>query len=156
MATESSFNSSPAIKIGPCGGSGGSDQDITPEPKRLLSITIRSDDVINSIGFSYLDLSGKTHTVGPWANANGQPQEIKLAADEYVREVSGTIRKFNQNQDTIIGALKIVTDLKTYGPYGDWEGVPFSLPVQPGSAIVGLFARSGWYLDAIGVYVRQI
>ncbi|CAN6197240.1 unnamed protein product [Urochloa humidicola] len=156
MATESSFQTSPAIKIGPCGGSGGSERNITQEPKRLQSITISSSAVIDSIKFSYLDLSGQIHTEGPWGNSGGKPQVIELAIGEYVREVSGTIRKFDENQDTVVSALKVVTDLKTYGPYGTWEGAAFSLPVQPGSAIVGLFGRSGWLLDAIGVHVRQI
>jgi hypothetical protein len=36
------------------------------------------------------------------------------------------------------------------------KGVPFNLPVQPGSAIVGFFALGGVFLDAIDVYVCHI
>jgi hypothetical protein len=57
----------------------------------------------------------------------------------------------------VVISLKIVTNLKTFGPFGNSAtGVPFSLPVQPGSAIVGFFARGGAFVDAIGVYVRHI
>jgi hypothetical protein len=68
---------SPAvIKIGPCGGSGGSAQDITVEPKRLQSITIRSGAVIDSIGFSFLDNAGNSRSAGPWGGTGGQAQVV--------------------------------------------------------------------------------
>lgn len=201
MATESSFQTIPAaIKIGPCGGSGGSARDITLEPKRLHSIIIRSShDVINSIEFAYSDTSGNSQPAGPWGATSGRARDvvsalyinrppatifmhydlksmlwqinknqvyilpfsflfvqIQLAENEFVREISGTIDKYSTNQDTVVTALKIVTDLKTYGTYGNWKGAPFTLQVLPGSAIVGMFARSGDVLDAIGVYVRHI
>ncbi|CAO2162425.1 unnamed protein product [Urochloa humidicola] len=155
MATESSFETSlPAIKIGPCGGSGGSPQDITSEPERLQSITILSGDVIDSIGFSYLDLAGHSRSAGPWGGSGGHPHVIQIAANDFVTEVSGTVTIYKNK--TVVSALKIVTNLNSYGPYGNWTGAPFTLQAQQGSAIVGMFARSAELLDAIGVYVRHI
>jgi hypothetical protein len=57
----------------------------------------------------------------------------------------------------VITSIKFVTNLnKTYGTWGDGKGNPFTLPVQPGSGIVGFFARGGGNLDVIGVYVRPL
>lgn len=80
--------------------------------------------------------------------------QISLRDNEYVIEVSGTVDTYSEY--SVVSALKIVTNLRTYGPYGKWSGATFSLPVLRGSAIVGLFARSGGYLDAIGVVVRLL
>ena len=82
--------------------------------------------------------------------------QIHLDADEFVTEMAGTIDKFDINNDTVISSLKIVTNLQTFGPWGDENGAPFTIPVQSGSGIVGFFGRSGVYLDAIGVYVSPI
>jgi type 1 glutamine amidotransferase len=82
--------------------------------------------------------------------------QIQLDADEFVTEMSGTIDKFDVNDDIVITSLRIVTNLQTFGPWGDGNGAPFTVPVQSGSGIVGFFGRSGAYLDAIGAYVRPI
>jgi hypothetical protein len=80
--------------------------------------------------------------------------QIQLAESEVVTEVSGTVGNFYDN--TVITSIKFVTNLQTYGPWGDGQDAPFTIPVQPGSGIVGFFARAGDCLDAIGVYVRPL
>ncbi|EXB51027.1 hypothetical protein L484_023729 [Morus notabilis] len=52
----------------------------------------------------------------------------------------------------VIRSLTFKTNKKTYGPYGDEEGTPFSLPIENG-LIVGFKGRSGFVLDAIGFYL---
>ncbi|KAG2640833.1 jacalin-related lectin 3-like [Panicum virgatum] len=153
---ESTVTESPALKIGPCGGPGGYAQDIEEGPKRLESITVRSGVVVDSIEFSYIDHAGRRRSAGPWGGHRGNPHTIHLDADEFVTEMAGTIDKFDINNDTVITSLKIVTNLQTFGPWGDENGAPFTIPVQSGSGIVGFFGRSGVYLDAIGVYVSPI
>ncbi|KAF8657920.1 hypothetical protein HU200_059730 [Digitaria exilis] len=45
---------------------------------------------------------------------------------------------------------------RKYGPYGNkiGAGAPFSVPAAEGACIFGFWGRSGWLVDAIGVYVR--
>jgi len=82
--------------------------------------------------------------------------QIELAPSEFVKEVSGTIGSYSQFNN-IIRTLAIVTNVRTYGPFGNPRHgtAPFSIPVQNNSSIVGFFARGKLYLDAIGVYVQE-
>lgn len=142
-------------KLGPWGGNGGTEEDTTEAaPKGLESITVFSGDVVDSIGFSYVDQAGKKHTAGPWGGPGGSPRQIQLAPSEYVKEVSGTFGDYYGVN--VITSLTFVTSLKTHGPFGQEDGTPFTVPVQKNSGIVGFHARGGKFLDAIGVYVRPL
>ncbi|KAF6998551.1 hypothetical protein CFC21_014666 [Triticum aestivum] len=143
-------------KLGPWGGSGGSDKDIVEAPRRLESITVSSGSIIDSIKFSYVDQAGQKHTSGPWGGSGGNPNTIVLGASEFVKEVSGTYGIYDADQHNIIMSLKFITNVKAYGPFGEANGTPFTIPVENNSSIVGFFGRSGIYLDALGVYVRPL
>jgi hypothetical protein len=62
----------------------------------------------------------------------------------------------------VINSIKLVTNVKTYGPFGQDNGTPFSvpvqgnIPVQGNNGVSGFFGRSGKFLDAIGVYVHPL
>ncbi|CAL4898866.1 unnamed protein product [Urochloa decumbens] len=143
----------PVHKIGPWGGNGGSAQDITELPKHLESITIMSGVVIDSIKFSYIDQAGQKRTAGPWGGPGGSPHTIDLGATEFVKEMSGTFGTFDGA--TVITSFKLVTNVRTFGPWAEEKGTPFRVPVQSGSGIVGFFARAGKYLDAVGIHVTK-
>ncbi|KAF0905395.1 hypothetical protein E2562_004372 [Oryza meyeriana var. granulata] len=146
----------PVTKIGPFGGTGGSPMDITEAPMRLESITVYAGVVLDSIAFSYLDNNGQKRSAGRWGGPGGDgPHTIQLGKSEVVTEVSGTFGTYYDA--TTITSIKFVTNLnKTYGPWGVGQGASFTIPVQPGSAIVGFFVRGATYLQAIGVYVRTL
>ncbi|KAL6650570.1 hypothetical protein ACP70R_009495 [Stipagrostis hirtigluma subsp. patula] len=144
----------PITKVGPWGGHGGSPQDITEPSKHLESITIHSGSVVDSIQFTYTDHAGQRHSAGPWGGPGGNPHTIHFASDEFVKEISGTIGTYEGL--TIITTIKVVTNHQTFGPWGVANGTPFTVPVQPGSGVVGFFARGGKYLDALGVYLRPL
>jgi hypothetical protein len=82
--------------------------------------------------------------------------QIELGPDEIVKEVSGTIfNHFNGvTAQTVVQSIKIVTNEKTYGPYGRTTGgTPFNANVPEGSSVVGFFGRTdNRYLNALGVY----
>uniref|UniRef100_A0ACD5YYV5 Uncharacterized protein n=1 Tax=Avena sativa TaxID=4498 RepID=A0ACD5YYV5_AVESA len=147
-------------KTGSFGGTGGSVRDITDKPQRLHSVAIRGDGVIDSFGFSYFDQTLKKQTVGPWGK--GGPSrvattKIVMGPSEVVTAVSGTVGKTRGH--TVITSLTIVTNRKTYGPFGnprfDGEGnnKPFSSAVPKGKSIVGFFGRASTFIDSIGFYV---
>nr|CAB3456223.1 unnamed protein product [Digitaria exilis] len=147
----------PVTKIGTWGGPGGNPMDITEVSKRLESITVKSaPNVVVSFAFSYVDYAGQKHSVGPWGGSGGEPHTIQLAESELITEVSGTVNASISGITELITSIKFVTNRQTYGPWGEAKGTPFKVPVQPGSNIVGFFARSGIYLDAIGVYVSSL
>jgi hypothetical protein len=81
-------------------------------------------------------------------------KQVMFGATEVVKEVSGTYGPF-RDYDGIVRSLTFVTNLGKHGPFGQpGEGTPFSIPVQYGGRVVGFFARSGWLVDAVGVYVH--
>ncbi|KAM3373125.1 hypothetical protein ACQJBY_019850 [Aegilops geniculata] len=143
-------------KLGPWGGSGGSDKDIVEAPRRLESITVSSGLIVDSIKFSYVDQAGQKHTGGPWGGSGGNQNTIVLGASEFVKEVSGAYGIYDADQHNIITSLKFITNVKAYGPFGEADGTPFTIPVENNSSIVGFFGCGGIYLDALGVYVRPL
>ncbi|CAN6213664.1 unnamed protein product [Urochloa humidicola] len=149
----------PITKIGTWGGPGGNRMDITEAPKRIESITVYSEsNVIKSFEFSYVDFAGQKHSTGRWGTTStgGQPHTIQLAESEVVTQISGTFSDSFSGFSALISSIRFVTDRQTYGPWGEQKGTPFTVPVQPGTGIVGFFGRAGLYLDAIGVYVRPL
>jgi hypothetical protein len=51
-------------------------------------------------------------------------------------------------------SLTLVSDQRTFGPYGTEAGTPFELPAA-GGRIIGFHGRSGIFLDALGTYVKM-
>ncbi|KAL6650096.1 hypothetical protein ACP70R_014320 [Stipagrostis hirtigluma subsp. patula] len=51
-------------------------------------------------------------------------------------------------------SLKFVTNHATYGPLGKGlDSTHYTMPVLNNGSVVGMFARAGDYLEAIGFYV---
>ena len=55
----------------------------------------------------------------------------------------------------MITSLSFITNLTTYGPFGTAPGETFSIPIAD-SAVVGFHGRSGYYLDALGIFVTPV
>jgi hypothetical protein len=142
------------VKIGTWGSDDhGSAYDITVAPQRLESISLRWGKIIDCISFSYRDRDGKLHTAGPWGGTGGVSEDtITLGASEYVTEVAGSVGPIGELTHTIT-SLKFVTNRATYGPFGRGAGASFNVPVLNNASIVGIFARAGDFLDAIGFYI---
>ncbi|CAM0884512.1 unnamed protein product [Alopecurus aequalis] len=140
-------------KIGPWGGNGGTEFDITESvSQRLQSVTIRSGVVINSIAFSYVDLAEKKQTLGPWGGDGELTDTIIFAPLEIVKEISGTTGTFDG--DTVVTSLTFITNVRTYGPFGKTNGgTAFSVPLMD-TNVVGFFVRAGKLVNALGVYAR--
>lgn len=52
-----------------------------------------------------------------------------------------------------VRSLTFVSNQKIHGPFGVELGTFFSVP-KAGERIVGFYGRSGWFLDAIGAYLK--
>lgn len=78
--------------------------------------------------------------------------QIQFSLSEYLTGISGTIA--SSPYGVIITSLTLVTNTRTYGPYGQVGGTPFQIPIQIKGSIVGFFGRVGWYVDAFGIYVN--
>ncbi|CAL5098542.1 unnamed protein product [Urochloa decumbens] len=135
---------------------------------RLHSVTLQhSPSGIHSLACQYSVSGGDSSrrfrmAAGPW----GRPQSstgsllhatINLAAGEHVTAMEGTVGHFATVPGVIVTSLAFRTNTgRTYGPYGRTTAgtTPFSVPAADGACIVGFWGRSGWLLDAIGVYMK--
>ena len=61
-------------KVGPWGGNGGTPYEVKDGelPQRLESLTVYSNDFIQTIAFSYTDEAGQKRTAGPWGGDAGK------------------------------------------------------------------------------------
>jgi len=136
-------------KVGPWGTQGTNTHDIQDKPTRLDSVTIRHGDAIDAISFSYIDQSDQLRTAGRWGGSGGSETKISLGPDEVVKEVSGTV------YGRFIQSLQLVTNITTYGPFGQKLGTTFKATIPANGHVVGFFGSSGAqydYVNSIGVY----
>ncbi|RWW21725.1 hypothetical protein GW17_00014115 [Ensete ventricosum] len=137
-----------AIKVGAWGGNGGSAFDMGPA-YRIISVKIFSGDVVDAVDITF-SYNGKTET-RHFGGSGGNPHEIVLAEDEHLVGMAGEVA--NYHGLVVVGKLGFTTNKKTYGPFGNTGGTPFSLPITAGK-ISGFFGRGGQFIDAIGVYLE--
>ncbi|URD95865.1 Jacalin, partial [Musa troglodytarum] len=136
---------------GPCGGAGGSERDMAVGPDTIiLKVMLRHGLAVDAIRIMYHH-GGCDGWTGWWGGGGGQLSEIILDVDgdEYLTWISGRCGFFGG--EMVIRSLTFGSNKKTYGPYGVEDGFAFDLDAG-GQRIVGFFARSGQFLDAIGVY----
>uniref|UniRef100_A0ACD5WEM1 Uncharacterized protein n=2 Tax=Avena sativa TaxID=4498 RepID=A0ACD5WEM1_AVESA len=141
-------------KLGMFGGPGGFNHDTPTVPERLVSLTIQSDDVLTSIAFSYIDEDGHLKSAGPWGFDGANSNTIQFAPTETVKKIEGTFDMFEE-VTTIVTSLSIITDVRTYGPFGQVIGTAFGAPAKNTDEVVGIYVRAGHYVDAIGLHVRS-
>ena len=65
-------------KFGPWGGDEGRNHDIDVAPHRLISVTICSCFVINSLAFSYIDRNGQYRTSDKWGGRGGASNTVRV------------------------------------------------------------------------------
>ncbi|KAK3119622.1 hypothetical protein QOZ80_9AG0672920 [Eleusine coracana subsp. coracana] len=151
------------ISVGPWGGSGGQPFYMRGlSPPRLHSIILYHSSVIHSLAceYSLADNMEVNHKAGTWGlphsfGSTAVRATINLSVEEHVISVEGTIGRFGSVPNSVITSLRFRTNTgRTYGPYGSESGTSFSIPAASG-CIAGFWGRSGWLIDAIGVYIRQ-
>jgi hypothetical protein len=138
-------------KVGPCGGGGGAVKDMNINGiSRIVKISVRHASAIDALTVRFLR-DGREESTELWGGQGGNLTEFNLQASEYITSVKGYVSTFNGV--FVLRSLKFETNLGSFGPYGQEQGVPFELPAITGQ-IIGFHARSGTYLDALGVYVK--
>ncbi|GKD46385.1 jacalin-related lectin 19-like protein [Tanacetum coccineum] len=72
--------------------------------------------------------------------------------EEVLISVSGHYCPMVYGASPMIRSLTLKTNQRIYGPFGVETGTPFNF-LTNGGYIVGLYGRSGWFLDSLGFYV---
>uniref|UniRef100_A0A803LKG9 Jacalin-type lectin domain-containing protein n=1 Tax=Chenopodium quinoa TaxID=63459 RepID=A0A803LKG9_CHEQI len=141
------------VAVGPWGGQTGSNWDdgVYTTVRRIL---ITHGAGIDSIHIEY-DKQGHP----AWSDKHGgtggyKTDEIKLAyPEEFLTSVHGYYGPLYHGGPLCVRSLTFVSNEKTHGPFGVELGTFFSCP-KVGEKIIGFYGRCGWFLDAIGVYLK--
>uniref|UniRef100_A0ACD5TSB2 Uncharacterized protein n=1 Tax=Avena sativa TaxID=4498 RepID=A0ACD5TSB2_AVESA len=142
----------PPVKLGPCGGDGGGSWKVDVRGiSRIVKVRVRHAAAVDAIAVMY-ERDGRKEWTKRWGGSGGKRSEICLQPEEYITCVKGHIGYYNDW--FVVRSLTFVTNLRTFGRYGEAEGAPFQLPAA-GGRIVGFHGRSGNLLDALGTYVRM-
>ncbi|KAF4379647.1 hypothetical protein F8388_023664 [Cannabis sativa] len=143
--------------LGAYGGTGGGPWSYILNSE-LKEIIIHEDGNIKSIsfkestGFTSGTFGGNKPNYNPFNK--GEERKIVLNGPvEYLISINGTHGEFDGKDDVIL-SLSFQTNLKTYGPFGTTTGEPFAIPLSEDNVLVGFFGRCGYYLDALGAYVK--
>uniref|UniRef100_A0A0D6QXY8 Jacalin-type lectin domain-containing protein n=2 Tax=Araucaria cunninghamii TaxID=56994 RepID=A0A0D6QXY8_ARACU len=136
---------------GPWGGAGGK-QWTDGTYGDIKRITLKVGDVIDSIQVQY-QLLGRNEGMSVNAPLHGGEggSEVQIAfttSGEYVTKIKGTTKNYYGN--IVVTSLTIISNVKTYGPYGKGGGDTFES--KGDGKIVGFHGRAGDSLDQIGVY----
>ncbi|XP_066314836.1 jacalin-related lectin 19-like isoform X2 [Miscanthus floridulus] len=152
--------SSKVIKVGPWGGRGGSPWDDGPH-RGVRSITVTYSRSLESIRVEYVDSNGRSVHGEKHGGGTDRSLSVKIDVDfpyEFLTVVSGCYRAAHAGSPPVVRSLTFATSRGTvHGPFGeaDADGVPFSYPME-GGVVVGFTGRSGWNLDALGLYVAAL
>ncbi|KAF8022779.1 hypothetical protein BT93_F0327 [Corymbia citriodora subsp. variegata] len=141
------------VSVGPWGGQDGSrwDDGVYSTVRQLV---IAHGAGIDSIQIEY-DMKGNSiWTEKHGGNGGCRVDRVKIDyPDEFLISVHGHYGKVNEWGPVLVRSLTFESNRKTYGPYGVEQGTSFSFPSTTGK-IVGFHGKAGWYLDAIGVYLK--
>ncbi|KAK1287372.1 hypothetical protein QJS10_CPB19g01172 [Acorus calamus] len=142
-----------SIGVGQFGGNGGDAFDFS-NSNAVTEVIVKSEGgAINSLMFKYYH-DGTISWSPDLGRDTGTPNQFVLDyPNEFLTRIEGYYGPFT-NVASLIRSLTFYTNMgNKYGPYGVEEGTYFDIPTK-GAEIVGFFGRSGWLLDAIGVYLR--
>ncbi|KAK1287370.1 hypothetical protein QJS10_CPB19g01170 [Acorus calamus] len=139
--------------VGQFGGNGGTTFDFS-NSNAITEVIVKSEgSAINLLKFKYYH-DGTISWSPDLGKDSGTSNQIALNyPNEFLTRIEGYYGPFS-NIASLIRSLTFYTNLgKKYGPYGEEVGTHFDIPTK-GAEIVGFFGRSGWLIDAIGVYLR--
>ncbi|OIW02578.1 hypothetical protein TanjilG_24029 [Lupinus angustifolius] len=141
--------------VGPWGGSGGShwDDGVYSGVRQLV---IAHGAGVDSIQIEYDKKGCSIWSMKHGGNGGHKTDKVNLDyPEEFLTSIHGYQGSLTHWGANFVRSLSFQSNKKTYGPFGVQQGTQFSIPMT-GVKIVGFHGRCGWYLDAIGVYVKPL
>jgi hypothetical protein len=130
-------------------------QDTVPDDAQVIAFGVRRGETLppgetlRQLQFWYRRSDGSIYTVGPRGFSSvGSMVRINFDADEYITAFVGKAGEF-------LDSLSIVTNKRTYGPWGGPGGDRYTIATPAGYEIVGMFGRHSLGLDNTGFFARQ-
>ncbi|KDP38565.1 hypothetical protein JCGZ_04490 [Jatropha curcas] len=143
------------IAMGPWGGQDGFrwDDGVFSAVRQLV---IAHGSGIDSIQIEYDEKGTSIWSEKHGGNGGSRVDKVKLDyPDEYLTSVHGYYGSLNEWGSVFVLSLTFQSNKRTYGPFGVEQGTYFCFPMT-GGRIVGFHGKSGWFLDAIGIYLKPV
>lgn len=124
-------------------------EDTVPDDGRVVELWVRAGTMVDSLQMWYLRADGTLYSPGKRGlSPGGDLHRLVFDADEYITELNGRGGEF-------MDALSVVTNKRTYGPWGGTGGSEFSIHTPLGYEICGFFGQYALGLDLTGALARQ-
>jgi predicted flap endonuclease-1-like 5' DNA nuclease len=139
-------------KIGVSGGESGIPVEgyVIPAGARIREVKLTTGWFVDSIQVGYVDAAGAMQTLPGIGGHGDEVHSFTLEDDEYLVGVSGRSAQYLDN-------IRFHTNKRVSPTYGGEGGaVEYSFLAPEGSEVVGFFGRADWYIDAIGIVVRDL
>ncbi len=146
--TQLSFNPmTPLTRTRLVGGTGGHPfgNHVLPDGARLTGIYVHTGDFVDGLQLEYASRKLKTRVLMPFiGGVGGGRRAFRLKNRERIVAISG-------RYDRQINCLRFHTNLRRSPVYGREKGKRFFLRIHRNEEFRGLYGRSGWFLDSIGM-----
>lgn len=139
------------LVLGPSGGNGGHEfHDYTiPAGATLREIHVNAGLFVDGLQFVYQEAGGALVEMAHLGGRGGLHHTITLDADEYLTGVSGRCGRY-------IDSIRFHTNKRTTDSYGGHGGEDeYRYEAAAGSEVAGLAGRADWFIDQLGVIVRE-
>ena len=139
------------LVLGPSGGNGGREfiDYAAPVGAMLREIRINAGFYVDGIQLVYSDADGVLVEMPHIGGKGGLHHTLTLDADEYVTGVSGRCGRY-------IDSIRIQTNKRSTDSFGgSGGGEEYHYEAAANGEIVGFVGRADWYVDQLGVIVRD-
>jgi predicted flap endonuclease-1-like 5' DNA nuclease len=139
------------LVLGPSGGNGGHefDQYLIPTGGRLREIRVNAGLYVDGLQFVCEDASGAVVELPHLGGKGGFHHTITLDADEYLVGISGRSGRY-------VDSIRFHTSKRTTDAIGGPSGEDaYHFEAAPNGEVAGLFGRADWFVDKIGIIVRD-
>lgn len=139
------------LVLGPSGGNGGHEFHgyTIPAGATLREIHVNAGFYVDGLQFVYQEVGGTLVEMAHLGGRGGLHHTITLDEDEYLTGVSGRCGRY-------IDSIQFHTNKRTTDSYGGHGGEDeYRYEAVAGSQVVGLAGRADWFVDQLGVIVRE-
>lgn len=133
------------------GGWGGNEfaDFVIPANAEITAIVLRAGIYLDALQFEYKLPDGSIENSPYWGGLGGFEHRIQLSSGEYLTGISGKCNRY-------IDSIHFHTNFRTTELYGGSDGQPFTLASPDASRIIGVYGRSDWFIDAIGIISQPL
>ena len=139
------------LVLGPSGGNGGHEfEDYTiPAGAKVQEIRVNAGFYVDGLQIICVDAGGTVIELPHLGGKSGFRHTISLDADEYLTGISGRSGRY-------IDSIRFHTNKRVTDSIGGRGGEnEFHFEAAANAEVAGLFGRADWYMDQLGVVLRD-